>query len=117
MSVIISDFLTDEDYVQAIDRLCEQRRDVLCLQILSRAEINPQVRGKMHLFDAENSSSDFRKKIDKDVINAYKEALRFVVENVKNACESRGAHYLFVPAYTSPADVFFGKLADLEVVK
>lgn len=116
-SVIISDYLTDEDFENAIDRLCEQKRDVLCVQILSREEINPQVRGKMHLFDSEVSSKFFRKKIDQNVVRAYKDALQYVIERIKLYCESRGAQYLFVPAHAPVADVFFGNLVDLEVLK
>ncbi len=117
ISVIISDFLTDENYEAAIDRLCEQKRDVICLQVLSREELNPQIRGKMHLFDAENASRYFRKKIDKDVILAYKEALKYSTDRIRLYCESRGAHYSLVPAYTPMADLFFGRLTDLEVIK
>ncbi len=116
-SIIISDFLTDEDYEGAIDRLAERKRDILCVQVLSREELNPQFRGKMHLFDSENQANFFRKKIDKDRINAYKEALKFVTNRIKNYCESRGGHYLLVPAYRKLFDVFFGDLVDLEVLK
>ena len=116
-SIIISDFLTDADFTQAIDKLAEQRRDIFCVQVLSREELNPQFRGKMHLFDSENPQSFFRKKIDKDRVNAYKAALRFVVERIKNYCESRGGSYLLVPAYEKLFDVFFGNLVDLGVLK
>ncbi len=116
-SVIISDFLTDEDFERAIDTLTEKRRDVLCVQVLSREELNPQFRGKMHLFDSENPANFFRKKIDKDRVNAYKAALRFVVERIKNYCEARGGSYLLVPAYESLSNVFFGELVDLGVLK
>jgi len=116
-SIIISDFLTDSDFEQAIDKLTEQRRDVFCVQVLSREELNPQFRGKMHLFDSENPQFFFRKKIDKDRVNAYKEALRFVVERIKNYCESRGGAYLLVPAHEGIFDVFFGNLVDLGVLK
>ena len=116
-SIIISDFLTDEDYESAIDRLAERRRDILCVQVLSREELNPQLRGKMHLFDSENQSNFFRKKIDRDRINAYKAALRHVTERIKNYCESRGGYYLLVPAHRRLFDVFFGDLVDLEVLK
>lgn len=117
LSVLISDYLTDENYERAIDRLCEQKRDVLCVQILSREEINPQFQGKMHLFDSETPSDYFRKKINQDVIRAYKDAFKYVVDRIRNYCESRGGRYLFVPAYASVADVFFGDLVDLEVLK
>ena len=116
-SILISDFLTDDDYEAAIDRFAEQRRDILCLQILSREELNPQLRGKMHLFDSEDQSSFFRKKIDKDRVNAYKEALKYVTERIKNYCEARGGHYQLIPAYQKLSDLFFGDMVDLGVLK
>ncbi len=116
-SIIISDFLTDDDYESAIDRLVEAKRDVVCVQILSREEINPQIRGKMHLFDAESRAKFFRKKIDADIIRAYKDALQYVQDRIRNYCEARGARYIFAPAYTPVGEIFFGKLTDAEVVK
>lgn len=116
-SILISDFLTDEDYERAIDRFAERKRDILCLQILSREEINPQIRGKMHLFDAENVQDFFRKKIDKDRIEAYKAALKHVIERIKTYCESRGGHYMFISADEKLGDVFFGNMVDLGVLK
>ena len=57
LSVIISDFLTDNDYEAAIDHLISKRRDVFCLQILAMDELNPQARGKGHFFDSESTCS------------------------------------------------------------
>ena len=71
----------------------------------------------MHLFDSENVSDFFRKKIDKERVRAYKEALKFVIERIKNYCESRGGSYLLVPAHEKMFDVFFGNLVDLGVLK
>ena len=116
-SILISDFLTDDNYESAIDRFAEQRRDILCVQILSREEINPQIRGKMHLFDSENQGKFFRKKIDADVVRAYKEALQYVVDRIRLYCESRGGAYLFVPAYLTLPEIFLEKFADMGVVK
>ena len=116
-SILISDFLTDDDYEVAINRFAEGKRDILCLQVLSREELNPQFRGKMHLYDAEDARSFFRKKIDKDRVLAYKSALKFVTDRIKGACEARGGHYMLVPSYEKLSDVFFGELADLGVLK
>ena len=116
-SIIISDFLTDENYEAAIDRLAEQRRDILCVQILSREEINPQLRGKMHLFDSEDQTRFFRKKIDQDVVRAYKDALKYVTDRIRLYTESRGGAYLFAPAYLSLSEIFFDKFADMGVIK
>ena len=116
-SILISDFLTDENYERAIDKFAEKKRDILCVQVLSRDELNPQFRGKMHLFDSENIGDFFRKKIDKERVKAYKEALKFVVERIKNYCESRGGYYMLVPAHEKLSDVFFGDMVDLGVLK
>lgn len=117
ISIIISDFLTDDDYEQAIDRLTEARRDVVCVQILSREEINPQMRGKMHLFDVEVPTRYFRKKIDQDIIRAYKDALKYVTDRIRNYCESREARYIFLPAHEPVTKLFFGDFVNAEVVK
>ena len=114
---MISDFLTDEDYDRAIDKFVERKRDLLCVQVLSRDELNPQQRGKMHLFDSEDQSKFFRKKIDKDRIHAYKEALKHVTSRIKDYCESRGGRYMLVPGHEKLFNVFFGDLVDLEVLK
>jgi uncharacterized protein (DUF58 family) len=100
-SIIISDFLTDDNFESAIDRFAEQRRDILCVQVLARDELNPQIRGRMHLFDSENSSKFFRKRIDADVIRAYKDALAYATDRIRLYCESRGGAYLLAPAYAS----------------
>ena len=117
MSVIISDFLTDNNYEDAIDCLADKKRDILCIQILSREEVNPQLRGKMHLFDSENLQKSYRKKIDRDIVRAYKDALKYTVDRIKNYCEARGASYLLASAEDSIAEILFGKLTDLEVIK
>ena len=116
-SIIISDFLTDENYEAAIDRLAEQKRDILCVQILSREELNPQFRGKMHLFDSEDQSKFFRKKIDQDVVRAYKDALKYVTDRIRLYCESRGGQYFLAPAHAELSEIFLEKFVNLGVVK
>ncbi len=116
-SIIISDFLTDENFEAAIDRLAEQRRDILCVQVLAREELNPQIRGKMHLFDSEDQSKFFRKKIDQDVVRAYKDALKYVTDRIRLYTESRGGQYILAPAYMDLPELFFDKFADMGVVK
>ena len=116
-SIIISDFLTDENYEAAIDRFAEQKRDILCVQILSREELNPQFRGKMHLFDSEDQSRFFRKKIDQDVVRAYKDALKYVTDRIRLYCESRGGQYILAPSYAELSEIFLDKFVNMGVVK
>lgn len=117
LSVIISDFLTDNNFEDAIDYLCGKRRDVLCVQILTRDEVNPKIRGKSHLFDSENLKKTYRRNIDKEIIRAYKMAVEYVVSRIRDYCEARGASYLFALADVSVGEIFLGRLADTGVVK
>ena len=115
LSVIISDFLTDNDYEAAIDHLIGKRRDVFCLQILSMDELSPQARGKVHFFDSENASLFYRKDIDREIAKAYKRALEYATSRIRDYCNARGADYLLVSAEDKPQDVLFEKLVNMGV--
>ncbi len=117
LSVIISDFLTDNNYEDAIDFLADRKRDLLCIQILTREEKKPQIRGKMHLFDSEDDARFYRKNIDKEIIKAYKEALAYATERIHQYCLARGADYLLVDAEDSVSEIFYGKLLNIGVLK
>ena len=115
LSVIISDFLTENDYEAAIDHLISKRRDVFCLQILSLSELSPQARGKVHFFDSENTGLFYRKDIDREIAKAYKRALEYATGRVRDYCMARGADYLLVSAEDKPQDVLFEKLVNMGV--
>ncbi|MBO5262159.1 MAG: DUF58 domain-containing protein [Clostridia bacterium] len=117
MSVIISDFLTDNDYESAINHLADKRRDVFCIQVLSPDELNPKLRGKVHLFDSEDATRIYRKNIKKDIMKAYRKALEFATNRINDLCASRGANYLLVSSEDKMGDVFFGKMVEKEVLK
>ena len=116
-SVIISDFLTDNDYETAIDHFTNKKRDVLCVQVLSKEELNPKIRGKMHLFDSENSSKFYRKHINRDIIRAYKQAVEYVTGRVRDYCLSRGGQYVLVSTQDNLDDIFYDKLMTTGVIK
>ena len=117
MSVIISDFLTDNDFIDAIDYLAGKKRHVFCIQVLSKDELNPLIRGKSHLFDSEDAEKTYRKNIDRDVMAAYREALAYVTGRVREACTLRGADYMLAPDTDSMAKLFFGDMVDMGVLK
>lgn len=117
MSILISDFLTDNNYEAAIDRLADSKRDILCIQVLGRDELVPQLRGKMHLFDSEDAGRFYRKNIDRDIIRAYKAALQYVQDRIRDYCAARGAEYMLVAADETMAEIFFDKLVNAGVLK
>ncbi len=117
LSVIISDFLTENDFEAAIDHLVEKRRDVFCLQILTMEELHPQARGKMVFYDSENADRYYRKNIDREIIKAYKQALEYATTRIRDYCNARGAQYLLVSAEDAANDIFFEKLVSMGVFK
>ncbi len=117
LSVIISDFLTDNDYEAAIDHLVGKRRDVFCLQILSMDELNPQARGKVHFFDSEDGNRTYRKDIDREIAKAYKRALEYATSRIRDYCMARGADYLLASAEDSAQNIMFEKLVNMGVFK
>lgn len=117
LSVIISDFLTDNNYEDAIDHLASKKRDVFCIQVLSKEELEPFSRGKVHFFDSEDSSKFYRKNITREIARAYKRALEYVQERIRDYCQARGAGYMLTSAESSLNEVFFGKLITEEVLK
>ncbi len=117
MSILISDFLMDEDYESAIEYLTSKKRHVFCIQTLSQEELNPKIRGKMHLFDSENMTKTYRKNINRDIINAYKRALEYVTSRIKDYCNARNADYLLVSDDAPVGEIFFESLTNMGVVK
>ena len=117
MSVIISDFLTDDDYETAIEHLVTKRRDVFCIQILSPEEFNPQITGKMHLFDSENIEKTYKKNIDRDILKAYRAAVAYATDRIRDYCFARGASYLLVSSEDDVGHILFGRLEEEGVVK
>ena len=117
LSVIISDFLTDNNYEAAIDHLADKRRDVFCMQILSKEELNPLIRGRVHFFDSENVSKSYRKNIDREIARAYKQAVEYSTNRIKHYCMARGANYLLASAEDPFGKIFFEKMVSMGVVK
>ncbi len=117
MSIIISDFLTDNDYENAIDHLVSKKRDLFCFQILSKEELKPTIRGKVHFYDSENINLEYRKNINKEIITAYNQAVEYTVKRIQNYCNARGANYMLVASNKSVSEIFLEKLIEMGVLK
>ena len=117
LSVIISDFLTDNDYERAIDYLADKKRDLLCIQVLSEEEIHPKARGKNHFYDSEHPGKYYRRNINRDIINAYREAVKYVQDRIRNYCNAREASYMLVSDEKPMEQIFFEYLTQTGVLK
>lgn len=117
MSIVISDFLTDNNYEAALDYFMDKKRDLLCIQVLAKDELKPNIRGKVHFYDSENINNQYRKNINKDIINAYNEALNYVIDKIKNYCTSREATYMLVRSDKTVSEIFLKQLPEMGVLK
>ena len=116
-SILISDFLTDEDYLSAVDFLRERHRDVLFIQLLSQEEIRPTMRGKNILYDSEDAGRFFQGNISRDILNAYQSALSFIQERLKNYCSARDADFAVYPTNMSLRELFTDRLVRKGVIR
>jgi uncharacterized protein (DUF58 family) len=121
LTVIISDFLTDNNWKKAVDYLVFKKRQVLLIQILSEDELNPQYTGRLRLVDSEAKDpldeANMRLKITRSDIKAYEQALHDYQEDIKSFCTSRGAHFVSVSSKDSVERLVFDKLAQVGTVK
>lgn len=116
MSIIISDFLTNNNYFNAISHLRSKHRDVLCIQLLDDDELNPKFAGKNIFYDSENNNT-YKKNINKDVIKAYYEALNYITSSISSFCNSREATYLLVNANSRIDDIILNQAISKGVIK
>ena len=98
LSVIISDFFSENDWKKAVDYLCYKKRQVLLIQVLTPDEVDPSYTGRVHLIDVEsNSMEDDRNmkiKIDRSSQLAYERAMQEIKDELKTFCHSRGVDYI-----------------------
>lgn len=114
LSVIISDFFTDNDWKKAVDYLCFKKRQVLLVQVLSPEEIDPLYSGRVHLIDSESADllddKNLKLKINGGMLAAYQEALNDIVSELKAVCSSRGAEFVSVRTDVPIEKMLFGEL-------
>ena len=114
LSVIISDFFTENDWKKAVDYLCYKNRQVLILQVLTPEEVDPLYSGRVNLIDSESAdimdTKNMKLKITRGLQQSYEEALKDMNEELKTYCHSRGAEFISVRTDKSIEKTLFGEL-------
>ena len=114
LSVIISDFFTDSNWKKAVDYLSYKKRQVLLVQVLAPDEIDPTYDGRINLIDSEAEDvADHRNmklKINRGMQNAYEEALKDFIQDIKDFCTKRNVGFITVRSDTPIEKVLFGEL-------
>jgi len=92
ISVIVSDFLTENTPYDAVRVLQDKKQEVLLLQVLSKEEEKPEISGTVRLTDSENKEvRDIE--LTAMVLAAYEKALKEHKSALANFCKSRGASF------------------------
>lgn len=114
LTVIISDFLTDDNWKKAVDYLCYKRRQVMLVQILSPDELDPAYDGRVNLIDSESvdvsDNKNMRIRITRAMQKAYAEALADFRGDIKNYCKKRSVDFVSVSSDKPIEKVLFGEL-------
>lgn len=121
LCVIISDFLTENNWKKAVDYLLYKKKQVLLIQVLSPDELHPGYSGRIQLVDCESThpvdDRNIKMKISKSDYKAYHQALDEYQADIKKFCNSRGVHFLTANSKDPVEKVLFGQLELAGIVK
>lgn len=100
LSVVISDFFTENDWKKAVDFLRYKNRQVLLIQILTPEEIDPSYTGRVNLIDSESEEltdeRNMKLKITRGMLDAYRSAMSDMQSDMRSFCASREAAYFCI---------------------
>lgn len=120
ISVILSDFFSEEDWKGAVDRLVAEGRQVVLIQVLSREEIDPGYSGKVMLLDAEGQGEEdprnFRMDISRSSLAAYRKALEYHQGCIRDFCAARGVDFITVCSDEKPEEILFQKAMEVGLI-
>jgi len=95
--VLISDFLDERGYDEALKHFFARDYDVYCIQVLSPEERNPEVLGHLELIDSETGERQ-EVTVNEMLLKHYQRTLEGFCGGLRDWCSSRGMTYL--PATT-----------------
>ena len=120
LTVIISDFFTENDWKKAVDYLCYKKRQVLLVQIMTPEEIDPLYQGRVNLIDSGAADiSDVKNmkiKITRTSQLAYEEARKDFVEDIRQFCSSRNAEFVSISTDQPIEKVLFKELLKVGIM-
>ena len=121
LSVIISDFMTDNDFMSAVDYLLYHKREVFLVRVLSRDEVTPNLSGKVFMLDSESfgeeDSKNYRYEVTRSAHKAYEEAFLYHENKIKSFCESRGVGFITLCSDESIEKILFLKAIEGGLIK
>ncbi len=121
LTIIISDFFTENDWKKAIDYLTFKKRQVLVMQLITPEELEPSYSGRFDLLDCESENllddKNMKLHITRNMQLAYDEAVKDFMANIKEFCAYHGVGCLTVNTGESLEKALFGQLLQSGVIE
>ncbi len=114
--VLISDLMDKTGYEEALKYLVSQDMDIYVVQVLSAAEIDPDVQGDLRLIDCEDGDVA-EVTISPALVKRYKQTLAAFVDSARDYCNRRGIVYLLANNQVSVEDLISGYLRTRGLVR
>lgn len=117
ISVVISDFFTDNDWQKAVNYLTFKNHQVLLVQTLLPDELHPSFSGRSELIDSETEhladGRHLRLRIGRQMIAAYAQAMEEYLNEIKAFSRKIGIDFLTVSTGVPIEDMLFKRLLDV----
>jgi uncharacterized protein (DUF58 family) len=114
--VILSDFLYEAGYEDALRRLQMAGHQVAVLQVLAREELDPAYAGDLRLIDSE-SGAGRDVALSPHVLERYRQTVAAYAAGLEQFCKRRGMFYAQVAADESLEDILLRKLPHAGVIQ
>ena len=98
LSVIVSDFFSDEDWRRGVDYLLYKKKQILLAQVYSPDELDPSYTDRVSLIDSESvdmtDPKNMKIRINKSMQLAFREAVDAFYADIRDFCKRRDAGFI-----------------------
>lgn len=116
ISIIISDFFSEDGIEEAVKYLLYKKQQVILIHILSDEELNPELEGKLRLLDSETGlSKDIA--VTPAVLKQYHNTLKHFISGLKEFSKKMGASYIQVSSSDLIEKIVFEDFASEGILK
>jgi hypothetical protein len=102
--VLISDLMDKNGYESALRWLIARRVDLYVIQVLSPAELRPDLQGDLKLVDCEDGD-ETELTISRPLLDRYEKTLAAFVNGAREFCSRRGVSYVMASSQTPVEDL------------
>jgi hypothetical protein len=114
--VVISDLMDRGGYESAMKYLVARNFDIYVIQVLSQAEVDPDVTGDVRLVDCEDGTS-MEVSVSPWLLDRYKQTLARFLRRASEYCSKRGMTYLMTTTDRPPEQLIGGYLRQRGLVR